>query len=511
VSCRWALAAALLVTTIGCGAEPRPTTTAQLVHPGTHMLLISIDTLRADRLGCYGYGRPTSPVLDALAEESVLFEEMYANSCKTASSHMSLFTSVLPTVHKVRNQSARLGLISPTLAGNRLGLPQVLNQAGYRNAAVCGGGNLIPGMGFDKGFRGRFESNMADVSWHVGRTLERFDEVLAGDQPGFVFMHTYQVHGPYLPPPEYREQFAPEPRGMVAERVRIFQDMPFQKQWQAMNRGAAGQPPFWDGKELFGEVEASYFSDLYDGEVAYTDAQLGELFDGLRDRGLYDDMIIVVLSDHGEEFFEHGSFEHDQLYRESLHVPCLVKLPGGQLGGTRVTGLTSLLDVAPTLYDLLGLASPPTVRGLSLTGAMLSTRTSNQPVIAERVMFLPDGDYQANLRSDALSVHFDADMVGGQGTLAAFDLTTDPGESRDTFGDPSAPVLRALESLRTSLVRALRDRDLLDEIDSGGTFRMDDPAMAEQLKSLGYTGNAEGPIDPPGGSPLDVWPSQEGQ
>lgn len=509
MSRHWSLAAALLVAA-GCGGNaPRPTTTAALVHPGAHLLLISIDTLRADRLGCYGYERPTSPVLDALAEEAVLFEEMYANSCKTAASHMSLFTSLLPTVHKVRNQSARLGLVSPVLAGNRLGLPQVLNQAGYYNAAVCGGGNLSPDMGFAKGFMGRFESNMADVSWHVGRTLERFDELARDGRSSFVFMHTYQVHGPYLPPAEYRERFAPEPRSLVAERVQFYQDMPFQKQWQAMNRGAKGQPPFWEGKEQFGDLEASYLSDLYDGEIAYTDARLGELFDGLRERGLYDEMIIVVLSDHGEEFFEHGSFEHDQLFRENLHVPCLVKLPGGQLGGSRISGLTSLIDVAPTLYELLGLRSPPTVRGQSLTASMLSRRTPNQPVIAERVMFLPDGDYQASLRSDSLSVQFDADLVSGVGTLSAYDLTTDPGETIDTI-ETSLSAGRAAETLRDILVRDLNERDLLDKIDSGATFRMDDPAMAEELRALGYVGGEAGPSEPPQGTPLDVWPGSTG-
>jgi arylsulfatase A-like enzyme len=505
VNWRPVLLASLLAGAAGCSGESVPSTPEELVSPGAHLLLISIDTLRADRLGCYGYERGTSPALDAFAEEAVLFEQMYANSCKTASSHMSLFTSVLPTVHKVRNQSGRLGLESPSLPGNRLGLPQVLNQSGYRNSAVCGGGNLIPDMGFKKGFMGRFESNMADVSWHVGRTLERFDEVLRNSQPGFVFMHTYQVHGPYLPPAPYRDRFAPEPRGVVADRVRAYQDMPFQKQWQAMNRGAAGHPPFWEGKEDFGPEEAGYLSDLYDGEIAYTDDQLSALFEGLRQRGLYDDMIIVVLSDHGEEFFEHGSFEHDQLYRESLHVPCLIRLPRGRLGGTRVAGLTSLLDVAPTLYELLALSVPATVQGVSLVPAMLSGRTNNQPVIAERVMFLPHGDYQANLRSQTMSVHFDADMVAGKGTLSAFELTSDPDETRDVF-DSSASASRAAESLRNALIQALHDRDVLDMIDSGSTIKLDDPALVEQLNALGYVGSQDELAEPPAGTPLDVWP-----
>jgi arylsulfatase A-like enzyme len=476
-----------------------------LSFQGAHLLLVSLDTLRADRLGCYGYDRDTSPVLDALAAESVLFEQVYSHSPKTASAHMSLFTSLLPSVHKVRNFSARLGLELTNLPSNRLTLAQILNQSGYWNAAVTSGGNIRPDMGFKRGFRGRFEGVMDDFSNHVARSLQRWDEALASGAPGFVFLHTYQVHGPYLPPPEFMDRFAAEPSGVIVDRVEALKDLPFQQQWAAMNKTFQGNPPFWGGREDFGPDEAAYMSDLYDGEVAYTDSQLGVLLDGLRERDLLDRMIIVVLSDHGEEFYEHGDFEHDQLYREHLHVPLLVRLPGGRRGGTRVRGQAGLIDVMPTLLELLELPASPTMTGESLVPAITSGRTSNKPVVAERVMFQPT-EYSATLRTPQHTVMFVAEELGAPGELRAYDLRADPAEVDDIFdtGDFSS---QAAEALRAELVRAFSGREELDKVDSGEVIRLDDPAAVKELESLGYVGSGAAPAEIEiTGTPLERWP-----
>lgn len=479
-----------------------------LSFPGAHLLLISVDTLRADRLGCYGYGRGTSPQLDKLAQESVLFETAYSHSPKTASSHMSLFTSLLPSVHKVRNWSARLGLERTSLPGNRLTLPQVLAQSGYATAAVTSAGNIQPEMGFSRGFgRDGFVGRMADVSWHIKQALQRWQDIRMGTAPGFVFLHTYQVHGPYLPPPEFMERFAPNPQGVVAERVAALAPLPFAQQWAAMNKGMGEIPPFWEGMESFGPAEAAYLSDLYDGEVAYTDERLGELLDSLRQMGLLDRMILVLLSDHGEEFFEHGSFEHDQLFREHLHVPLLVRLPGGRLGGTRVSGQAGLIDVMPTLLELLDLQGPPTMAGESLVPAMRSGRTSDRPVVAERVMFLPS-EYSATLRSSRQAVTFFADMTESRGHLTGYDLVTDARELNDVFDQAS--FARPADALWNELARAFAALELLDAEDSGTLVRLTDTETLNDLAALGYTGDsAEGEVPTVSqGTPLDLWPLQ---
>jgi len=312
--------AAVLAASVGCGpsdgapaAPPEPPR-----FPDAHLLLVSIDTLRADRLGCYGYGRETTPHLDALAAESVLFEDMHANSPKTASSHMSLFTSLLPSVHKVRNQSARRGLRSPKLPRNRLTLPQVLARQAYWTACVASGANVQERMGFGRGFGDRFESRLVDVRAVLRKTLTRLDQLARSGRSGFVFAHTYQVHSPYLPPDPWRERFAPRLRSHLAPRVRAYAALPFDSQWKAAGRATGSLPAYWDGLEDFGEAEARDLSDLYDGEIAYTDGQVGRLIDEVRARGLLEETILVVLSDHGEEFGEHDEFQHDQLFAEHL-------------------------------------------------------------------------------------------------------------------------------------------------------------------------------------------------
>ena len=492
--CLLAVGAALLA---GCGGEPADE--GPLLFPGKGLLLISVDTLRADRLGSYGYDRDTTPELDAFAEECVLFEEMYAHSPKTASSHMSLLTGLLPTVHKVRNKSARLGLVSPVLAKNRLALAQILNRAGYWNACIAGGGNIAPDMGFGRGFQGRFESALWDVSRLADRAAERLEEGRASGKPPFVFLHTYQVHGPYLPPPGFEKRFAPDPSPIVGSRVALYRDLPFNKQWSIMNRGPGGDETkaYWYGKEHFDEREAGYLSDLYDGEVAYTDQELGRFLDGLRESGQLDELIVVITSDHGEEFLEHGSLEHDQLYRELLHVPFLVRLPGGRKGGTRVQGLAGLVDVLPTVLELLDLEAPTNIQGRSLVPAMESGRTQRQTLVAERVMF-PD-DYKATLRSEDTSVLFHA----VPGRLEGYDLDGDPGETTDVMG--SLPRLaKAAEALKRNLAAAFQLRDVLDEEDAGGTVEIT-PEQVQQMLELGYV-DQQGELPPLEGTPLSRWP-----
>jgi len=473
-----------------CGDDSTPGT--PLVFPNAPVLLISIDTLRADRLGCYGYTRGTSPHLDAFAQESVVFDEVYATSCKTAESHMSLFTSLPVSAHGVSNASARLQLPVRQLGRNRLTFPQVLNRAGYWNYGIACGANLMADMGFDRGFEKRFTSEIEDIAVIVDRALAAAEAGLAQPEPMFLFMHTYQVHGPYLPPKEFRDRFAPEPRGLVGKSVMAIEDRPFQEQWGAMFSS------FWADVDRFGPEDAAYLSDLYDGEVAYTDEQIGRLFDALDDLGVLDRMIVIVLSDHGEEFAEHGHYEHDQLYREHLHVPLIVHLPGGVLGGTRVTGQASLLDVMPTLLELLGIAGPDTMTGHSLLPAFSSGRTTDQPIVAERTMF-PD-EYMAALRTPGTSTIF----RGAPRTLEEYDLNADGAEHHDLgSGAPFARESGAVLYRQLAAIFALRAR--LDQGDAGGEVIIDD-AIRQQLLQLNYVGEGDAPAAP-SGSPLERWPA----
>jgi arylsulfatase len=494
---RWAraprlLALGLLACACSDGPEPGAAPAGPPRYPRAPVLLISVDTLRADRLGCYGYARGTTPRLDAFAEEAVLFEQAYSTSCKTAEAHMSLFTSLPVSAHGVSNSSKRLNLEVKALGKNRLTLPQVLNRAGYWTAAVASGANLHGPMGFARGFEQRFTSELEDVSVIVNRVLEAVDAGLRQPEPLFLFMHTYQCHGPYLPPEEYLQRFAPEPRGLVGKRVQALAGRPFQEQWGAMFSS------FWLDVERFGPEDAAYLSDLYDGEIAYTDSEVGRLLDELEERELLDRMVVVVTSDHGEEFAEHGHYEHDQLYDELLHVPLLVRLPGGQLGGTRVTGQASLLDVMPTLLELLELSGPDTMTGQSLVPALTSRRTPDRPILAERTMF-PEA-YMATLRMPAASAIFEA----APRTLAYYDLKADPGQ-RSNLGTEAPFATHLGAALYRELAAVLVRRAQLDAEDAGESVTLDE-ATLKALGELNYLGK-DGDLALPPGSPLDSWPA----
>lgn len=504
------LGALLLALLAGCGNDGAPAD-APLRFTNAPVIIVSIDTLRADRLGCYGYDRGTSPHLDAFAQEAVRFEDCWATSCKTAESHMSLFTSLPPTAHGISNFSPRLDLPVRALAENRITLPQVLRRAGRFNSAVCCGANLQGAMGFQRGFEDRFVSELVDVSVIVDRALADVDAAQAQPKPWMQFVHTYQVHAPYVPPREFRERFAPKLDGVVAEREAELADKPFNEVFKFLNFG------WWEGLKDFGPHEAQQLSQLYDGEVAYTDQEFGRFVEGCKQRGVWDRAIVVVLSDHGEEFGEHGHFEHDQLYREHLHVPLLVRLPGGRLGGTTVAGPCSLIDVMPTLLDLLGLQGPETMTGRSLVDAMTSGRTNGDPVLAERMMFADS--YAATLRTADEALVFRANPTAegaderpgpgpepghaaSEGRIEIYDLRADPGQLEDLGS--GAPHWKAATSgffQQLSAVFALRQQ--LDAVATSTTFNIN-AQQAQQASALGYTGASPG-------SSIANWPPHAGR
>ena len=493
---RTALPAALLALVAACGGEAPP---ADLKYPKHGLLILSLDTLRADRLGVYGNQRGLSPHLDAFAEECVVFDDAFANSPKTASSHMTLFTSLLPTAHGVTNTSLREGVPAKMLADNRLTLAQILNRTGYWNAAIASGGNIQQFLGFAKGFGNHFTSGIRDVRDMVIEAEAVFDRARRQKAPWFFFLHTYQVHAPYVPPEPYLSRFSTRHEGLVADFVDRLAKLRPQEQWRAMH-------DLWKVEDQLTAEDARYLSELYDGEVAYMDSVLGDLFGFLRDKDLLDQMIVVVLSDHGEEFAEHGDWEHDQLYDEHLHIPLMIRLPHGHHGGTRVEGLTSLVDVMPTLLEMLDLPgpSPPKyqeMQGTSLVPAILSGRTRNAPVVAERVMYADK--YQGALRSPDASVIFRAaigtPVEGVEGTLEAHDLKADPGQQTDVAGT-ARWFCSAAGSLQQNLASIFALRFALDQVASGAEVEVPADILA-QLEQLGYVeGGGEG------GAPLMSWP-----
>ncbi len=299
-----------------------------------NLVLISLDTLRADHLGCYGYGRPTSPAVDALAADGTLFENAYAPSPWTLPAHMSLMTGLSTGNHGVVDQDLSLGPGIPTLA-------ERLKSRGLFASAVTGGGYVGGAYGFRRGFDSyRVEGQATDRegAGAIGREACRFFEDHR-DRGFFLFVHTYQIHSPFFPPEEYAAAFAPP--GRTPRRL-SFEDLRFSQERRYRPVSAE---------------ERLDFLALYDAEIRYTDeALVRPIVEKLKALGLYDRTMIVLVGDHGEEFFEHGGWAHaHQVYEETLRVPLVVKPAGPHPRGRRIAELAGLTDVAPTVLDAFGI------------------------------------------------------------------------------------------------------------------------------------------------------------
>ena len=359
-----------------------------------NVVLISLDTLRADHLGTYGCDLPTSPVLDRFAAEGTLFEQAIAAYPSTPPSHMTMMTGVYPGVHGVFGPLMVLPPDIPTLA-------ELLAASGYQTAAVTEDGMLVGGAGFQRGFsyyRENKGTSIWDASGQVDVTFPaglRWLEAHRGER-FFLFLHTYQVHEPYSPPPAYN----------------IFTTYPE------------------NGKEV--PITASTPAairdrHLYAGEVRYVDAELGRVLEKLAALGEAERTLVVVTSDHGEEFYEHGWKGHDEtLYDEVLHVPLIMRGPGIVPAGLRVPAQVSLVDLMPTLLDLLGVPVPPTVQGTSLVPLF---RTPAAPAFAARVAFAElvkkRQPYLKGARAGGLKWIF-PELPGRPPEV--YDLRNDPGE-----------------------------------------------------------------------------------
>jgi hypothetical protein len=292
-------------------------------------ILISIDTLRADHLGCYGYARPTSPFLDSLARRATLFDEVYAQFPGTLVSHMSMLTGLYPKEHGVLTPES---VLSPAVEI----LPEVFQRSGFRTAGFTEGGYVSGRYGFRRGFDefvSRDRNGNRPIEGTFGRGVGFLESLKPGDR-FFLFLHTYAVHTPYDAPDRYRQPFwpgdpppgAPLPTGEALTLL----------------SASGGRPP----RPAVDWLEASY-----DAGIRQTDDVLQRFFADLARLGLANDVTVVITADHGEEFLEHGRFNHTQLYRESLHVPLLVIHPD-QRAQIRHGGVAQLVDVAPTLYEL---------------------------------------------------------------------------------------------------------------------------------------------------------------
>jgi arylsulfatase A-like enzyme len=409
------------------------------------ILLIDLGTLRADHLGSYGYPRETSPNVDALAAESIRFEWAFSQAPNTAPSLASMLTGLYPATHGMRSGENRLPEEAVTLA-------EALAERGYTTAAFVDGGYLSAGFGFDQGFA-HYESSRGGGLAEIGpRAIEWLRE--HASEPFFLMVHTYDVHAPYDPPQELVDAFL---EGL---------DSPvegFEASAERLDAAASGERPLTPS-------ELAHARALYDAGIRFVDRWVGQLMDELRNLGLDERTIVVLVADHGEAFLEHGELLHETPYTPVTRVPLIVRLPGAELTGT-VPQVVETLDLMPTLLDLAGAPFPPGIQGESLVPLMQGE--GNPPYLAFGESTFDGGRRYVAMGGFRLIVH----SWTGQAELFAFE--TDPLEQDDlAAAEPQRveALLQRLEEWEQTVAAAVLGQE---------EAPMDEETL-EQLRSLGY-------------------------
>lgn len=449
---------------------------------GPNVILVSIDSLRADHVGCYGYERDTTPHLDRLAREGVRFAQQVSSSSWTLPAHAALFTSVADSVH---------GCVEATgtaLNPDFVTLAERFGAAGYATGGFYGGPYLHEAFGLGQGFdtyvyaveenREVFPGEKVEA-WgnnplnhartHRGVTngavygaASRWMAEQAGG-PFFAFVHLWDVHYDFTPPPPWDTRFDPGYQGPI-------DGSGFAKDHQRYR-------PDMEPADL------RHLIALYDGEIAWTDTFLGQLRTDLEAWGIAGDTILAVTSDHGTEFFEHGTRGHRQtLFDEVVHVPLVLWAPGLLEPGRVVEGQTRMIDLGPTLLELADLSPPEGIMGESLAPAARGGALDIEPTAVCEL-------YSIGFELRAVRTaggKFLSDSGGGEGALESwFDLTSDPGEQ-----SPSVAVEggRGAE-LREVYLRALQDLDEAIAHRPGDSVPTDlSEEIRASLRANGYTG-----------------------
>lgn len=342
------------------------------------IILISIDTLRADHLGCYGYSLSTSPYIDRFAADAVLFKYAISQSPTTAPSHMTIFTGLMPKVHGLLDSSVDIHR-HKMLCANIPTLAELLGRHGYLTAGFYEPGALWPELGFSRGFdiyddKAFFLSNLVfkkPQKLNLLRLLMRFCKVKK--QPLFLFLHHYICHDPYLRAPQEKiDKFLKEKAdGLPTGVTDVITTAGYE----------AKRASFWKNANPNNSSHRRHMMALYNASINYSDLLFGEIIKILKEEGFYDDSIVILLSDHGEEFGEHGNWKHGRLFIEHLHVPLLIKFPHQPQGGRMISETVGLIDVMPTLFDFIGVEKDLAMQGVSLMPLVSSRAHIQSPFV----------------------------------------------------------------------------------------------------------------------------------
>ena len=395
-----------------------------------NVVLIGVDTLRPDHLGCYGYERATSPNIDRLADEGVVFGNVITQCPWTLPSFATVFTSLYPTQHGagIAMNSMRDGF--PTIG-------TLLQEAGYTTGAVISSYVLSPDFRVDRGFdwydlrdcedgRKALQVTEAALTW-----LDQIE-----GEPFLLFTHYFDPHLPYCPPAPYDTLFDPGYQGSIGTcfdlRAELTEDVTLGQRLRSLS-----------------DADWHHIKAVYDGEIAFTDEAIGILLKGLDERGLKGNTVVIFFSDHGEEFYEHRGFGHGHtLYNEVIRVPLIISLPPVVPARTRISDQVRLVDITPTVVDLLQLEGQWSFEGVSLI-PLIDGNGKRKPT--EMGLFPPEvafseGLHRGGERKGATAYPWKLIYDIGNDHVMFFNLNQDPSETRNVASD-NPESLDLLESL----------------------------------------------------------------
>jgi arylsulfatase A-like enzyme len=458
----------VLVLVLGaCGNQPA----RRASNP--HLIMISLDTARADHFGFMGNNDIQTPHLDAVAGESIVFTNYMTVVPTTLASHVSLFTGRYPHNHGTPRNGF---MVNPE---NRM-LPEIMEGAGYRTVGFVSCFALESRFGFDQGFQ-HYDENFdvlpgTAVAGQDQRIAESVTDAVIGylDREGvpehlFLFVHYFDPHQPYSAPPPYDTVYDP----LGGEDL---QTVDFVKAHRGDSSARVERLAWRIGLQ-------------YAAEFTYMDRHLGRLFEYLRNRGILDKALVVITSDHGESLWEHGEeFNHGfTVFQSTMHCACVMRLPHGEMGGTRSDRLIASIDVLPTLLDYLGIAVPPDVDGQAVD--LKAIDEPSHVAVRFGQASKPWEQIETDLRWTNITKarcirrgDYKLIQTPYLGTEQLYNVMRDPAETRNLLADPSAEARELAADLRPELEAWAASGNPL----ASGFEPRHTEETVKRLKSLGY-------------------------
>jgi len=430
-----------------------------------NVIVLLIDCLRADHLSCYGYERETSPHLDRFAADAIRFSNTISQSTYTKTSVASLFTSKNPSRHGVyygSNRDTAENIVSDVLGDEQTTLAEVLLENGLLTGAWLHQGQLRDYMGFAQGFV-VFDNRKGTID-EIDARFTAWQARLGGRTPFFAYLHYLDLHDPY------------RPMGPYATMYGAFSDIYARVDFDHVSWGTFHHE-VRDGTRVITPADVEQLKSYYDGIVTSMDASIGRLFDELKRTGAYDDSLIIVTADHGDGFMEHGFLAHSAApYEELVRVPLLVKLPHSRLGGRVVDDQVRLIDVMPTVLDVLGIPAGEDLQGSSLL-PLLDERGPDAPEVlgTQAISEIAEdmSDPCVSIRTEGLKyLYFPKDDRG-----ELYDLQADPDEHHDVALERPEKAAELREEAR-QIYSEGQERDVAE-------VSLDQETI-DELRALGY-------------------------